>query len=266
VVDVYLPLSQLVALLAAVKRDAHRRIGTFLAEESDATPFIVGIAGGVAVGKSTTARVLQALLRQSDGQPSVDLLTTDGFLYPNAVLESRGLMERKGFPESYDQRRLVGALAALRAGAAEVPTPVYSHLAYDIVPGELQILRRPDIVIVEGLNVLQVNTKGASPDQVVVSDYFDFSIYVDAAEGDVARWFTERLLALRATVLQEPDSFFHRFAALSDAEVSAIAQRVWAETNLVNLRENVAPTRGRAHLVLEKDRAHRVDRLLLRRS
>ena len=265
VVDIYLPLSQLLTLMAETKREAHRSIGTFLAEDRGTVPFIIGIAGGVAVGKSTTARVLQALLRDSDESPFVDLLTTDGFLYPNATLEARGIMGRKGFPESYDQRKLIGALAAIRAGAPEVTAPVYSHLAYDIVPDELQILRHPDIVIVEGLNVLQVNTKGASPDHVVVSDFFDFSIYVDAAETDVACWFRERLLALRSTVLQEPGSFFHHFASMSDEEVSTIAQRVWDEVNLVNLRENVAPTRGRAHLVVEKNSEHLVDRLLLRR-
>ena len=195
----------------------------------------------------------------------MELLTTDGFLFPNATLEARGLMERKGFPESYDQRGLMDALAAIRSGASEVATPVYSHLSYDIVPDAVQLLRHPDIVIVEGLNVLQVNTKGASPENVVVSDYFDFSIYVDAAEDDIARWFTERLLALRATVLQEEESFFHRFAEIPEDDVVRIAQQIWADINLVNLRENVAPTRGRAHLILEKDGEHRVRRVLLRR-
>jgi type I pantothenate kinase len=266
VVEVYLPLAQLLTLMAALRRETRQRIGDFLSERRQPSPFVVGIAGGVAVGKSTTARVLQALLRQGDGGPSVDLLTTDGFLYPNATLEADGLMARKGFPESYDQRALVEALAAVRAGVPEVRTPVYSHLAYDIVPDEFQTLRRPDILIVEGLNVLQVNTRGASPGHVVVSDFFDVSIYVDAAETDVAAWFRERLLSLRSTVLQEPGSFFHRFASMSDDELSTIAQQVWDGVNVINLRENVAPTRGRADLVLEKNGRHLVDRVLLRRS
>jgi type I pantothenate kinase len=263
--DIYRPLAELITLMAESKRRADARLDTFLGSRRASQPFVIAIAGSVAVGKSTTARVLQALLRQRIGSEHVDLLTTDGFLYPNATLAARGLMERKGFPESYDQRRLIEALAAIRSGQREVRTPVYSHLAYDIVPDQYQVLRQPRIVIVEGLNVLQVSTKGAHPEQVVVSDFFDFSIYVDAFEADVERWFTERLLALRSTVLQEPDSYFHQFALLSEDEVSAIASRVWAEINLVNLRENVAPTRGRAHLVLEKDVEHRVRQVRLRR-
>jgi type I pantothenate kinase len=265
VTDVYLPLADLLILMVESKRRADAHLDSFLGSERSGQPFIIGIAGGVAVGKSTTARILQALLGRSAGYESVDLLTTDGFLYPNATLVAQGLMERKGFPESYDQRKLIDVLAAIRSGQPEVSTPVYSHLAYDILPGEYQLLRRPKIVIVEGLNVLQVSTKGAHPEQVVVSDFFDFSIYVDALEEDVARWFGERLLALRATVLQEPDSFFHQFALLPEDEVSAIAARVWADINLVNLRENIAPTRGRAHLILEKDSEHRVGQVWLRR-
>jgi len=266
VVDIYLPLARLIEVIVDTKRGERRRIDSFLTRDRANSPFIIGIAGGVAVGKSTTARVLQALLREGREGPTVDLLTTDGFLYPNATLEARGIMNRKGFPESYNQRKLVEALAAIRSGAPEVRTPVYSHLAYDIVPDERQILRRPNIVIVEGLNVLQVNTKGAPSDHVVVSDFFDFSIYVDAAENDVAEWFRDRLLALRSTVLQTPDSFFHRFSSMTDQEVIAIAQQVWDEVNVINLRENVAPTRGRAHMIMEKNSEHRVERVLLRRS
>jgi type I pantothenate kinase len=265
VVEVYLPLSELLTLLANVKRSADEEIGSFLADGKGTAPFVIGIAGSVAVGKSTTARVLQALLRESPGRPIVELLTTDGFLYPNATLEARGLMNRKGFPESYDQRALIHALAAIRQGSAEVATPVYSHLQYDIVPGVFQFFRKPDMVIVEGLNVLQVDTKGGDPAQTVVSDHFDYSIYVDATQDDIARWFQERLLALRSTVLQEPDAFFHRFASLPEEEVLAIARQIWAEINLVNLQENIAPTRGRAHLILEKDRDHRVQKVMIRR-
>ena len=264
VVDIYLPLAELLTLIAETRRDAQRRIGAFLGEDRDRVPFIIGIAGGVAVGKSTTARLLQTLLRNGVRR-SVELLTTDGFLFPNAILEGRGIMNRKGFPESYDQRKLIDALASIRAGNEEVATPVYSHLSYDIVPDEVQIIRRPDFLIVEGLNVLQVTTRGVSPGHVVVSDFFDVSIYVDAAETDVARWFRERLLALRS-VLDEPGSFFHRFASLSDEDVSALAAQVWDQVNLVNLRENIAPTRSRAHLIVEKGSDHLVQRVLLRRA
>jgi type I pantothenate kinase len=263
VTEVYRPLAQLLALRATATAEQQRLTNEFLADDRPAAPFMIGIGGGVAVGKSTTARILQALLGHGPGRPRVELLTTDGFLYPNAVLEEQGLMMRKGFPESYDQRKLVNALAAIKAGQPEVETPVYSHHTYDIVPGESQAIRRPDMLIVEGLNVLEVNTKVA-PDHVMVSDYFDFSIYVDAAEDDVARWFVQRLQGLRATASQEPDSYFRQFAAMSDEQVTAMAEQVWSEVNLVNLVDNIAPTRGRAHMVMEKDGDHRVSRIRLR--
>jgi type I pantothenate kinase len=261
VTEVYRPLAQLLALRATAALELQHRTDEFLEEDRPAAPFVIGIGGSVAVGKSTTARLLQALLGRGPGRPSVELLTTDGFLYPNAVLEAQGLMMRKGFPESYDQRKLVDALALIKAGHPAVETPVYSHHTYDILPGESQVIRRPDLVIVEGLNVLEVNTSN-----VVVSDFFDFSIYVDAAEHDIARWFAERLQGLRATALREPDSFFHRFAAMSDEEVETIAGQIWSEINVVNLRENIAPTRGRAHVVLEKGGDHRVSQIRLRRA
>lgn len=263
VTDVYRPLAQLLALRAIAAAEVQRLTNEFLADDRASAPFMIGIGGGVAVGKSTTARILQALLGRGPGQPRVELLTTDGFLYPNAVLEEQGLLSRKGFPESYDQHKLVGALAAIKAGHPEVETPVYSHHTYDILPGESQVIRRPEMVIVEGLNVLEVNIKGA-PDHVMVSDFFDFSIYVDAAEEDVARWFVQRLQGLRATALQEPDSFFRRFASMSDEQVTAMAHQVWSEVNRVNLVENIAPTRGRAHMVMVKDSHHRISQIRLR--
>ncbi len=266
VTEVYRPLAQLLALRAAAARDLQHRTDGFLGDDRPAAPFVIGIGGSVAVGKSTTARLLQALLSRGPGRPGVALLTTDGFLYPNAVLEARGLISRKGFPESYDQRKLVDALAAIKSGQPEVVTPVYSHHTYDIVPGRFQVIRHPELVIVEGLNVLQVDTKDASPDQVVVSDFFDFSIYVDAAEDDIARWFGERLLGLRATALQDPDSFFHYFTSMSDEEMDETTRQIWSGINLVNLRENIAPTRARANVVLEKGATHQVCRIRLRRA
>jgi type I pantothenate kinase len=266
VTEVYRPLAQLLALRATAANELQGLTDEFLADDRPVAPFMIGIGGSVAVGKSTTARILQALLGRGPGRPSVDLLTTDGFLYPNATLEAQGLMMRKGFPESYNQRKLVEALAAIKAGQPEVETPVYSHHTYDILPDESQVVRHPDMVIVEGLNVLQVNTKDASPNHVVVSDFFDFSIYVDAAEEDIARWFTERLVGLRTSALPEPGSYFHRFASMTDEEVMAMAGQIWSEINRVNLVENIAPTRGRANVVLEKDGAHRVAQILLRRG
>lgn len=264
VAEVYVPLAELITELASAKRDTDDKLNAFLRSGASAAPFIIGIAGGVAVGKSTTARVLQALLRVGAEDHEVELLTTDGFLFPNATLEDRGLMSRKGFPESYDQRNLMNALASIRAGEAAVETPVYSHMAYDVLPGETQVFHQPRIVIVEGLNVLQIHTRESAPQQVV-SDFFDFSIYVDADESDVAHWFRDRLLALRSTVLQEPGAYFHRFASFPEDEVVAFAEQIWRDINLVNLHENIAPTKGRAHLILEKDSAHRVHRLQLRR-
>ncbi len=265
VVDIYLPLAGFLTLLAEIRDDARRKIGAYFGKDRVSVPFIVGIAGGVAVGKSTTARILQELLRGGDEQRSVELLTTDSFLFPNAILEERGIVSRKGFPESYDQRRLTDSLTAIRSGEPEVATPVYSHLSYDIVPEYHHIVRQPDILIVEGLNVLQLTTSGNSPSQVVPSDFFDVSIYVDAAETDVAEWFRERLLALRSA-RNAPGSFFQRFASLSDDEFAALAHQVWTHVNLVNLRENIAPTRARAHLILEKGGDHLVERVLLRRN
>jgi type I pantothenate kinase len=260
VADVYLPLSRLLNLYVWATHNLHQATATFVGSDSPRVPFVIGIAGSVAVGKSTASRLLQALLSHWPSHPQVDLVTTDGFLLPQRVLEERGLAHRKGFPESYDIRRLLRFMADVKSGAAEVSAPVYSHLAYDIVAGESQVVRNPDVMIVEGLNVLQ---SGSGP--MFVSDFFDFSIYIDAHEGDIEQWYVERFLALRETVFRNPESYFHRYASLANGEAVEKARSIWREINLVNLQENVAPTRERAHLILEKGRDHAVRRVRLRR-
>lgn len=263
--EIYLPLSRLLNLYVVATQGLHAASATFLGNLTAKVPFIIGIGGSVAVGKSTTARLLQALLAQWPNHPKVDLVTTDGFLYPNRVLEERGLLNRKGFPESYDQRALLRFMADLKAGQPEVQAPVYSHVIYDIVPDERLVVRRPDIVIVEGLNVLQ--TGDGHPDRLrtFVSDFFDFGIYVDARERDVEQWFLARFLTLRDTVFKDPNSYFHKFAALTEAEAVAMASNVWREINGRNLRENILPTRERATLILEKGADHRVRSVRLRK-
>jgi type I pantothenate kinase len=266
VADIYLPLSRLLNLYVAAVQSLHRATATFVGSASPRVPYVIGLAGSVAVGKSTTSRVLQALLSSWPSHPQVDLVTTDGFLRPQRELEARGLVQRKGFPESYDLRRLVQFMADVKSGAPEVSAPVYSHLAYDIVPGERQVVRRPDIVIVEGLNVLQTGSgRAGQPMPSFVSDFFDFSIYVDAQDDDIEQWYVERFLALRETVFRDPSSYFHRYAALSHEEAVATARTIWSSINAVNLRENVRPTRERAHLILEKGRDHAVRRIRLRK-
>jgi type I pantothenate kinase len=224
------------------------------------------VAGSVAVGKSTTARLLQTLLAATPDAPRVDLVTTDGFLQPNAVLEARGLLGRKGFPESYDRRALIRFLADVKSGRAEVFAPVYDHQSYDIVPDARQAVDRPDILFVEGLNVLQAGrrTDGSAP-EVFLSDFFDFSVYVDAAEGDIQRWYVERFLALRRTAFQDRDAYFHRFADLTADQARETALGIWSAVNGPNLRSNIAPTRSRARLVLQKAADHSVRRVLLRK-
>ncbi len=263
VIEVYLPLSRLLNLHVAASRELERVTDRFLGKTVAPSPYLLAVAGSVAVGKSTTARVLQALLSRWSDTPRVDLVTTDGFLFPNRVLEERGIQARKGFPESYDLRRLLQFVADLKAGAREVSAPVYSHLVYDIVPNEAQLVRRPDILILEGLNVLA----GSAGEQgrPFVSDYFDFSIYVDAPEPLIRDWFVERLGRLRETAFRDPQSYFRKYAALSAEEARDFAIGVWDEINGVNLRENILPTRERAHLILEKGAAHRVERVRLRR-
>jgi type I pantothenate kinase len=266
VTDVYLPLSRLLNISVGASRDRFAVTHRFLGRDPERVPFIIGIAGSVAVGKSTIARVLQALLAHWPDHPRVDLVTTDGFLLPNAVLDARGLGARKGFPESYDVRALLRFLSDLKAGEPRVTAPVYSHLVYDVVEGEEIVVTSPDIVIVEGVNVLQVPPARAGREERFVSDFFDFSIYVDADEDDVRRWFTERFMTLRESAFLDSDSFFHHFTKLSDTEAAAVADAIWREINAVNLHENVAPTRSRAHLVLEKGTDHAVRRVRLRKN
>jgi type I pantothenate kinase len=263
VTDVYLPLSRLLNLRVAATQALARTTDTFLGRPEQRVPFIIGLGGSVAVGKSTTARVLQALLGRWPDHPRVDLVTTDGFLRPNRVLEERGLMERKGFPESYDVRRLIRFLEEVKRGEAEVRAPVYSHVVYDIVEGEELVLRQPDIVILEGLNVLQTGVD-AGHEARFVSDWFDFSIYVDALESDIERWYVERFFALRETAFSDETSFFRHFATLSDEELQATAHRIWDSINGPNLRENILPSRSRADLVLQKGGDHEVQLVRLR--
>jgi len=265
VIDVYLPLSRLLNLYVGATQRLREATSTFLGRGTDLrVPYVIGIAGSVAVGKSTTSRILKALLSHWPNHPQVDLVTTDGFLLPQRELEARGLLERKGFPESYDVRRLLRFLADVKSGLPEVAAPVYSHLSYDVVPNEYQVVRRPDIVIVEGLNVLQTRMKRGTSPTMFVSDFFDFTMYVDARESDIEHWYVERFMTLRATVFQNPSSYFHRYAALTTQEAEETARRIWRTINLVNLRDNVLPTRERAHLVLEKGRDHAVRRVRLR--
>jgi type I pantothenate kinase len=263
--DIYLPLSRLLNLYVGATQELHRATARFLVSDSPRVPFIVGVAGSVAVGKSTASRVLQALLSSWPSHPTVDLITTDGFLLPLAVLESRGLLHRKGFPESYDIRRLIHFLADVKSGSPEVLAPVYSHLRYDLVPGEYQAVRQPDIMIVEGLNVLQTGGRLGRQVPMFVSDFFDYSIYVDAHESDIEQWYVERFLSLRDTVFKNPSSYFHRYASLEREDAVETARGIWQSINVVNLRENVLPTRERAHLILEKGRDHAVRKVRLRK-
>ncbi len=266
VAEVYLPMSRLLNLYVAATQNLHRASDAFLGRMSAKVPYIIGMGGSVAVGKSTTGRVLRALLARWPDHPKVELVTTDGFLWPNQVLEERGLMQHKGFPESYDLRRLVEFVAEIKSGKREVAAPVYSHRVYDIVPDELKMVRSPDIVIVEGLNVLQTGDgfKGRPP-RLFVSDFFDFSIYVDADARHIEQWYVDRFLALRDSVFRDDGSYFHRYASLSNDEARQTARGIWERINGVNLEENIEPTRERAHLILEKGPDHAVESVRLRR-
>ncbi|CAM4335936.1 type I pantothenate kinase [Corallococcus exiguus] len=264
--DVYLPLSRLLHLQVASAQSLWAAQQAFLGYSVRKVPFIIAIAGSVAVGKSTTSRILQALLARWPDHPRVALVTTDGFLYPNRVLAERGVMNRKGFPESYDRRALVRFLAELKAGREEVTAPVYSHLVYDIVPEEAQSIRQPDILILEGLNVLQTGpVEGGRLPQTFLSDFFDFSIYVDASETDIRHWYVERFLRLWETAFRDERSFFRRFSELTRDQAIARAASVWAEINGPNLAENIAPTRSRARLILVKGSDHKVRRVRMRK-
>ncbi|GGS80737.1 pantothenate kinase [Planobispora rosea] len=262
VTDVYLPLTRLLNLHFTGSRQRNAAVNTFLGTGREPAPYILGIAGSVAVGKSTTARLLHTLLARWPEHPRVELITTDSFLHPNKVLAERDIMHRKGFPESYDRRALVRFVADVKAGVPEVSAPVYSHLEYDIVPGAVQTVRHPDILIVEGLNVLQP----APPAALAVNDYFDFSIYVDAKTEHVREWYVDRFHKLRRTAFEDPKSYFRRLTELSEEEATAFAKDVWRDINERNLVENIAPTRGRAGLVLYKGRDHSIRRVRLRRG
>ncbi|RNE63951.1 type I pantothenate kinase [Cryobacterium tepidiphilum] len=262
VTDVYLPLSRLLNLYAAGARQLHEATSGFLGVRPTRTPFVIGVAGSVAVGKSTIARLLRELLGRWEGTPRVELVTTDGFLFPNAELARRGLMERKGFPESYDRRALLRFVSEVKSGAAEVRAPFYSHLRYDIVPDAQVVVRQPDVLIVEGLNVLQPPAPGHG---LSISDLFDFTIYVDARASDIGRWYEERFLKLQRGAFSNPESYFHRYADLSEEEARARASGIWRAINEPNLLENILPTRSRATLVLRKGPSHAVSTVLIRK-
>ena len=260
--DVYLPLSRLLNLYVAEHQKLHRSTSDFLGERASRVPFIIGVAGSVAVGKSTVSRLLKELLSRWEGTPRVEMITTDGFLYPNAELERRGLMARKGFPESYDRMALLQFIADVKSGAKEVSAPVYSHLIYDIVEGQKQTIKNPDVLIVEGLNVLQSPGPGQ---YVALSDFFDFKIYVDADTKNLTQWFLDRFEKLRDTAFTNPASYFHRYAEMPHEKALARANEIWSTINLPNLVENILPTRSRATLVLQKGTKHAVERVLLRK-
>ena len=267
IVAIYLPLSRLLSLYVAATQGLFKATQRFLMAEAEAkVPYIIGVAGSVAVGKSTTARVLKALLSRWPNTPKVELVTTDGFLLPNAELERRGLMQRKGFPESYDGSAILRFLSDVKAGKPTVSAPVYSHLVYDVVPGEEVTIERPDILILEGLNVLQPSRMPKDGKVIpVVSDYFDFSVYLDADENDLHRWYVNRFMTLRQTAFRDPRSFFRKYAEVGEEEALAIAERLWTGINLPNLQENILPTRQRASLILPTGASHRIQQVALRR-
>ena len=265
VIEIYLPLSRLLALYVAATQGLFKATQRFLGAGDRKVPYIIGVAGSVSAGKSTTARVLRALLSRWPNTPKVELITTDGFLLPNAVLEREGLMEKKGFPESYDHKALLHFLSDVKAGAPHVTAPVYSHLVYDVVEGETVSVDHPDILIVEGVNVLAARPSRQPRDIPFVSDFFDFSVYLDAQEDVLERWYIDRFLSLRQTAFRDPRSYFRKYAELDDDEAVRVAKNIWTTINLENLRNNIAPTRPRASLVLTKGADHRIEEVALRK-
>jgi type I pantothenate kinase len=265
--EVFHPLADLITQYWRNKSHLYRDSNSYLGLEAERTPFILGVAGSVAVGKSTVARLITELLRRSHGRPKVDLVTTDGFLYPNAKLVSEGLLDRKGFPESYDSMALLQFVIDVKSGLPEVPVPVYSHNVYDILPDQFTVVHQPDILVVEGINTLQLPrpVPGAKASMLAISDFFDFSVYVDAAEDDIKRWYVSRFQSLRATAFQDPDSFFRKFADLDEVAAVAKAHEVWDTTNGPNLREYIAPTKVRATAILRKGPDHSIERLRIRK-
>ncbi len=264
--EIYLPLSRLLSLYVAATQRLFRAQQDFLGTTDSKMPYIIGVGGSVAVGKSTTARVLQALLARWPNVPKVDLVTTDGFLYPNAILTREGLMERKGFPESYDLPALLRFLSDVKAGRRPTRAPIYSHLVYDVMPNHWVEIDRPDILIVEGLNVLQTGLPPKDGKAIpYVSDYFDFSVYLDADEEVLRTWYVDRFLTLRGTAFSDPKSYFHRYATLSDEDATKTATSIWCRINLLNLHENILPTRQRADLILKKGESHQVEEVALRK-
>ena len=264
--EIYLPLSRLLSLYVAATQRLFRAQQDFLGTQDSKMPYIIGVGGSVAVGKSTTARVLQALLARWPNVPKVDLVTTDGFLYPNVILAREGLMERKGFPESYDLPALLRFLSDVKAGRRPIRAPIYSHLVYDILANQWVEIDRPEILIVEGLNVLQTGPPPKGGKAIpYVSDFFDFSIYLDANEEVLRHWYVDRFLTLRGTAFRDPKSYFHRYATLSDADAVETATAIWRRINLLNLHENILPTRQRADLILKKGESHQVEEVALRK-
>ncbi|WP_085524663.1 type I pantothenate kinase [Tuberibacillus sp. Marseille-P3662] len=265
--NIYMPLAQLLNIYVTASKTLHQHTNDFLKKSTEKVPFIIGIAGSVAVGKSTTSRLIKALLERMDERPKVDIITTDGFLYPNAVLERKGIMNRKGFPESFNVKKLIEVLDQLKSGADDVSVPIYSHHQYDVLQNDANVIHKPDIIILEGINVLQLpQNKGGNLPYTFVSDFFDFSIYIDAAEEDIKEWYLHRFSLLRASAFQDPDAYFHAYAALTESEALSQATQIWNEINKKNLRLNILPSRERADLILRKSVNHNVSDIHLRKT